>query len=439
VAASAAFAAEPVTASTVENYHAWGWQAVVMSNGLVTMAVVPAIGGRVMQFDLGHHPFLWVNPSEVGKTYEPAEDDPFHDFGGYKNWIAPLYAWRRGLGSSPPAPHLDCGPWATTISAHDASHAVVDSLSPIESFTQWRAAGLQLARRYTLVKGSTRLHIEQVLGNTGKEAVLVSLCDDSQVAGAHEGATDYDRFWVYFPINHASAFGPRGFMVFPGHAAGYGDGQWRSSSDDGIGAVQYLHRGGRLGADADGGWMCYVDEREGYAYAKRFSYRAGQHYPEGGASIAVATSEHQPVLSMQVFSPMVDLAAGTTCTVSEDWYATRIDGPIQQVNECGAIKRRLTLAAGAKTLHVEGTFGVFNEGTASLTAIDPSGARTALSSYYATPSQPLVLDADVPLPTVDQTRVVLEIMDGDGATVGVLDSALFTVPPPQPPASGTVP
>ncbi len=47
-AASSATASEAVTASTLENYHSWGWQSVVVSNGLVTLAVVPAIGGRVM-------------------------------------------------------------------------------------------------------------------------------------------------------------------------------------------------------------------------------------------------------------------------------------------------------------------------------------------------------------------------------------------------------
>ena len=435
-AASSATASEAVTASTLENYHSWGWQSVVVSNGLVTLAVVPAIGGRVMQFDLGHHPFLWVNPAELGKTYDPAEDDPFHDFGGYKTWIAPISAWHRGLGASPPAPHLDCGMWTVQVAAHDAASAVIESSSPIESFTAWQASGLQLSRRYTVTRGSTRVHVEQTLGNTGKSAAIVSILDDSQVIGAHEGSSDYDRFWIYYPLSRASAFGPRGYMAFPGLTAGYGDGQWRSSVDDGIGAVQYLHRSGRLGADSTGGWICYVDEREGYAFAKRFAYRPGKIYPDGGISIAVATSDRQPVMSMQVLSPLVDCASGTAFTFSEDWYATRIDGPIAAVTDVGLIKRHLALSTLAKSVHVEGTFGVFYEGTAALTAISPNGDRLAVNSYYASPSQPLVVDAEVPLPVADQTRLVLEVLDSDGAVVGTLDTVTFAAPAaptPNPP------
>jgi hypothetical protein len=424
--------AEAVSAATRDNHHAWGWQALVLGNGLVTLAVVPAAGGRVLQYDLGHHPFLWVNPAEQGKAYAPAEDDPFHDFGGYTTWVAPQFAWKRGLGAAPPAPHLDCGQWSASIAAHDDASAVIESESPIETFPEWYAAGLQFARRYTLVRGSTRVHVEQTMRNTGKASMVVALFDDTQLLGAHEGAIDYDRFWVYYPLNHASAFGARGYMAFPGLSAGYGDGQWRSSSDDGIGAVQYLHRSGRVGADADGGWMCYVDEREGYAYAKRFTYQPGKHYPDGGTSIAVATSDRQPTLSMQVMSPMVDLAAGTAFTFVEDWYATRIDGPLLAVNDTGAVKRRMQLSAGAKAMHVEGTYGVFWEGTASLSAVDAAGGRTYLSSFYVSPIQPLVVDAEVPLPAPGAIRLVLEVLDGDGAVVGLLDSAPIMQPASTP-------
>lgn len=423
-------AGDAVTAATVANHHAWGWPALVLGNGLVTLAVVPAAGGRVLQYDLGHHPFLWVNPAEQGKTYAPAEDDPFHDFGGFKTWVAPQYAWRRGLGAGPPAPHLDCGQWSAVISAQDTASAVIESESPIETFSAWYASGLQMARRYTLVRGSTKVHVEATLRNTGKTSTVVSLWDDTQLVGAHEGATDYDRFWVYYPLNRASAFGARGYLAFPGLAAGYGDGQWRSASDDGLGAVQYLHRSGRIGADSDGGWICYVDEREGYCMAKRFAYQPGKHYPDGGTSIAVATSDRQPTISMQVLSPLVDLAVGTAFTFSEDWYATRIDGPVQAVNDAGVVKRRLGVSAGAgaKSLHVDGTYGVFCEGTAALSAVDAGGGRIALTSFYVSPIQPLVIDAEFPVPAAGAVRLVLEVLDGDGTVVGQLDSA--ALPPP---------
>lgn len=38
-----------------------------MSNGLVTVATVPEIGARLMQYDLGDHASIFVNSDETGR------------------------------------------------------------------------------------------------------------------------------------------------------------------------------------------------------------------------------------------------------------------------------------------------------------------------------------------------------------------------------------
>ena len=64
-----------VAIQTVSNYKEWGWDTtIVMQNGLITMATVPAIGGRVMQYDLGSLPSMMVNSSLFGKTYTPVSN-----------------------------------------------------------------------------------------------------------------------------------------------------------------------------------------------------------------------------------------------------------------------------------------------------------------------------------------------------------------------------
>jgi hypothetical protein len=92
------------TIQTVADYNNWGWEAVVMQNGLITVATVPAIGARVMQYDLGDHPSIFVNPAELGNTYTPVKNAPWHNFGGFKNWPAPQDKWNW-----PPPPVLDFG------------------------------------------------------------------------------------------------------------------------------------------------------------------------------------------------------------------------------------------------------------------------------------------------------------------------------------------
>ena len=37
----------------IQNYQDWGWESIVQANELITVATVPQIGARIMQFDLG--------------------------------------------------------------------------------------------------------------------------------------------------------------------------------------------------------------------------------------------------------------------------------------------------------------------------------------------------------------------------------------------------
>ena len=61
------------------DYTGWGWTSYVMENGLITVAVTPVIGARVMQYDLGGHPSIYVNLAEVGKTYTPTDSSPWYN------------------------------------------------------------------------------------------------------------------------------------------------------------------------------------------------------------------------------------------------------------------------------------------------------------------------------------------------------------------------
>ena len=82
-----------VTIQTVSNYKGWNWDTtIVLQNGLITMATVPSIGGRVMQYDLGSIPSMMINSSLLGKTYTPAQNG-YWNFGGYKTWPSPQSIW----------------------------------------------------------------------------------------------------------------------------------------------------------------------------------------------------------------------------------------------------------------------------------------------------------------------------------------------------------
>lgn len=425
-------AGEAVELTAVDDHLGWGWQAQVLRNELVTLAVIPAIGGRAMQYDLGDHPFLWVNPGEIGRTYEPAADAPWPNFGGYKSWVAPQGRWLRGGGEWPPAPTLDHGEYTATREDGPQGQVTLVTTGPVETLDRWQAKGLSLTRRFTLHPRSTHVRVEQIIVNQGAFPQQVSNWDVTQVPGSHTGTSDPDNFWVYFPVNPRSMFGPRGFFVFPSDGRNGAESQWKNWSADGIAGVQYLKRSGKIGADSTGGWIAAVDERDGYTFLKHFPVTvapAPATYPDGGSSVQVYTHGGEPYIEVEVLGPLVDLLPQQQTVFTIDWYATRLDGPILKAGPAGACKHRLSLARAGQRARVTGTFGVFHQGTVDLLGL-PQDAKTgkpvALGSYYVSPLEPIALDVEVTLSSAISTLAVV-LRDSDGRDLGEIDRV--AVPP----------
>ena len=64
-------ATQDVTIQTQSNYNSWGtgWDSVyVMKNNVTTIAIVPKIGGRIMQYDIAGHASMYVDNTNKGKV-----------------------------------------------------------------------------------------------------------------------------------------------------------------------------------------------------------------------------------------------------------------------------------------------------------------------------------------------------------------------------------
>lgn len=406
----------------VRDYKGWGWTSYVMSNELVRLAVVPGIGGRVMEYSLGGHNLIYINPRELGRTYVPSEDSPWHNFGGYKVWPAPQGEWLTEGGGWPPPPNIDLGSYSCEISADSPDSSAVSLESSVETLARWKCRGLRFERRITIYRGSTRVKVEQTIVNEGDRTVRWSVWDVTQVVGSHPGEADYANFWVYFPIKVDSKFGGKGYYVMSGEED---DPQWKDNIVEGVSAVQYLHHGGKIGADSDGGWICYVDEKHGYAYAKKFRYFPGEIYPDSGASVEVFTSSGLPYLEVEVLSPLVDLGPGESYTFVEDWYAARCKGPILEVNRAGAIQKGLCVERRGDSLSLRGTYGVFHQGWVEVVFKDAEGREVGVGgTYEVSPLRTFLLRGTFALPP-EARGVELELYDGDGRSVGTLDSQVI--------------
>ena len=90
----------------VEAFDFHGWDGIRLSNGIVDAVCVPEIGGRLMQFKLGPHDYLFRNPDLLGKRFSYAEHAgdgqliDWKNYGGAKTWPAPQ-GWDGEPGSGP--------------------------------------------------------------------------------------------------------------------------------------------------------------------------------------------------------------------------------------------------------------------------------------------------------------------------------------------------
>jgi hypothetical protein len=390
----------------IENHNNWGWDAWVMQNDLITVATVPVIGARIMQYDLDEHPSIYVNDDELGNTYIPTSSGFFYpNFGGFKNWPAPQEVWNW-----PPPPFLDYGLYEAIADISIDSVSLIVT-SPIE---QWRAPDIQFQRRMTIYKNTSRVKVEQTITNRGALVQQWSVWDITQSITQHGTSADYENFWVYFPINPNSRYGESGVTT------GGSSDAWVGEVAPGIYGIKYRPDQLKLFADPHIGWICYVDELEGYTYAKTFQIFEGADYPDDGARIAVWVQNSPKYLEVEVMSPIVELPADSgRYSFTEDWWAAKIDGPIISVNNTGAVK---SFQYDFGTEHFTGEFGVFHIGTAHLEFTDSLGnVLDSSSTYNVTPLETFILDDSISAPEeADSVRIVVK--NSDGKRMGILAS-----------------
>ncbi len=403
------------TIQIVSNYNQWGWDTtIVMQNDFITMATVPAIGGRVMQYDLGSLPSIMVNSSLLGQTYVPANNSNWYNFGGYKTWPSPQGVWP---GTWPPPPKLDYGKYAYQIVSQTADSVAALVTSPVET---WVAPNIQFKRRATIFPGTSRVRMEQTIINTGSTPVSWGVWSIIQSIVNHPNKTDYQNYWAYFPINPNSVYGSSGVSPQGGNAA------WQGEVAPGVGVygVQFYPEGAKIFADPDKGWIAYSDKSDTVVFARTFPIFDGEQYPDDGARVSVYVSSNSAPLYMEVEvkAPVVALAAsGGNYTFTENWWAAKVRAPVLDVDSVGAIAGRLSYNSKAQSLSA--IYGVFYKGTAKITFINAQGKiLTEGQSHTITPLEEFQLQENVAIPDSAKTVEVL-VYNNKDELAGVLESA----------------
>ena len=407
-----------------------GWDAVRISNGLIGAVFVPELGGRLLQFSLGEHDYLYINPELLGKrfTYEEHAGDgtimSWKNYGGDKTWPAPQGWDNDEQWHGPPDPVLDSGRYDHHTNESHNSGAITMT-SPTDPRT-----GLQITREISLETGNSRLTLDLSFMNFAERTVRWSIWDVAQLACSRADGSLNDDCWLYIPIDADRE---------PPYSVIFGDDnpQYQLDAATGMLAVQYQGMVGKIGVHSPAGWFAFVDHAAEMALCMRFDYQPDAEYPDNGSTVECWTESpgapspiefRSPgyILEAEVLSPLHTLHPYDDASQRVIWSAAQCPGPIVDVNDVGCVNQPLTVDVTQAGARVAGVFGCFLEGNAQLAALDAAGAvLTAIDLGAVSPLAALRVDETVSLPE-GACQFRLDVLDADGAVAGALSSVALS-------------
>ena len=412
-----------VSIQKASNYNSWGtgWDSVyVMKNNITTLAIVPKIGGRIMQYDIAGHASMYIDNTNMGKVPTASAL-----LGGFRTLASPQtsFTW-------PPSPRLEVGAYTCAIRANTADSGVIYLESQVENTTgdalkNPNLDGLQFKRTITLYKSTSHVKVEMTMANKGaKTLVPHGIWDITECVCMNNNAVDLSNIWLYFPLNPGSTMGGgKGYAQLQGTDAS----QWKpNAAPGGVMGVQYGKKEAKVGADSKAGWLCYVDRLGGYAYVKIFTYETGKTYPDSGSSVEVYTSGTTAFLEEEVMGPLVTLAPNDSTTMTQNWFAARSLGPVLAVNDAGLISNKLTVQQSHDTARLQGTYGVFHQGNVKSIFKNASGTTVAVADSYAVSPSDSFAFKDTLKVAAGAVKLLLALYSADGAFIGNLDSIALT-------------
>ncbi|MCB0039925.1 MAG: DUF4380 domain-containing protein [Caldilinea sp.] len=415
---SRALVAEPVTFR--------GWSAWRLANEFVQLIAVPKIGGRVMAYDLGDHPFLFVDPGLAGKLFSAEENQgdgslaAWKNYGGDKTWPAPQGWDNDEQWHGPPDPILDTGRYTVdeVVARPDRAAIAMSSLPDPRT-------GVQITRRFTLAPGSSRVQVELTFRNVSDRAVRWGIWDVVQLNAARtlsDGSRTHDpTCTVTAPVNPQSRFA-RGFTVMFGADD---NPQWQVV--DGLFRADYQWAIGKVGLDSPAGWIAFHQASQQAAFVEQFAYVPGAAYPDEGATVEcwtvgagkVANLDYADsgiyLMETEVLGPLTRIEPGATTTFAMEWGACRCTGAVVDVQPGGCAAQRLAASVTGDAVRLTGSFGVFDAGQLIVAWLD--GADQELANAKVQRADPLTgLDVDtVLIPPSTATGVEIRVRsDTDG-------------------------
>ncbi len=406
-----------------------GWDSYRFANNFIQVDVVPAVGGRVMQYNIRGKPFFWVSPNLAGKM--PPEsgvgpDGEWLNYGGAKLWPAPQGWDNDEQWPGPPDAVLDGRPY--TAEVVNRTLRLTSEPDP--------QSGIQFVRTISLVENSSRVSFEVTMRNVDNKQRRWGIWEVVQLDAGLDDGTPNLKLKSYCPLNSRSHF-YRGYNILFG---ANDNPAWQVDRQANMFTASYQYTVGKAVLDSPAGWIATVDGTCGKVFVQRFVYEQEKDYPDGasvefwhngrGSFLAWGKEnvmEDDPkrnpcVAETELVSPFFRLKPASACTWSCEGRSADIGGdfPIVDCTSAGVVVKPLKVSEVDGKAHLTGWWGVFDQGKVQGTWIGPDGRPLAeFKLAEASPAGALILDHPVDCP-VRAVSLLVELVGMHGKRIGEL-------------------
>ncbi|WP_373942581.1 hypothetical protein OEG92_05020 [Polaribacter sejongensis] len=416
------FSQQEKTISIEKNYNNWGWENVyVAKNKYISLVVVPEAAGRILEYNLGDVPSLWVNPKLLGKSFGTSDEvkmNEWRNFGGYR--LVPLPIENSSIDKNgnksnrwPPPVVIGDAPYQVSVGENSEGKKTIEVQSGVQELPVPFYYGkekkflypdkieeeIQYARSLYIEPNSSLVYINHTLKNVGEETIKKGLMISSQhVSWSDSKLQDGHNFSAFIPFSEDLKL-PSGeqfeisatpqqrwnyidrnrFKIDknnPEHIKKYfniGD-NWKGEVAPGIYEVEYEYNTmAGLHIISSKSWICYVNKITNTAFVKIMEpYDAAKEYDHGINMAIFCSGLETGYIETEVKTPLYTLQSKESFTYKEIQGAAKIEtSPALDVNLTGVITKKLHFNKETKSL--EGSYGVFIEGQAVLILKNSNG------------------------------------------------------------------
>lgn len=316
--AAPVFAQDKTLPQGVEAKQYTGWEQCIFLNASevpVQAIIIPAVGGRIINFSYDNDNILFENAASAGRTVSDNKG-PFWA-SGYQCDVGPE------LGHIPPHNQLWIGP-NTWKAPRDYS---VDLNSEVDP-----NLGLAIDKQIVMAPDTGELGIVQRMRNESGSTKNYCLWDRSLCKGGG---------FAFFPLNKHSRFKASWSQRLKIDTNYIYNGDSPSLPQvhilNGVLVTETFGDASKIGADSDAGWIAYV--RGKLLFVKYFPYNRKGTYSDGGNSVEVYFD--QRVAEIEPLSPQTKLEPGQNFSFPEQWVLIPLKKEVTTVQQARELVKRI--------------------------------------------------------------------------------------------------